>query len=77
VTQQNASASEELASASQQMKAQAQQLKLLVSFFKVFGTTKNKTVTSFSEMQIEKYTKIEEDSDENTTNDTSSNFVQF
>ncbi len=76
VTQQNASASEELASASEEMSSQAEQLKELVGFFKLDGlnhTTTTKTNTPISTHTPSKVTETSSSLDSNSN----SNFVQF
>jgi len=69
VTQQNASASEELASASQEMNSQATHLKKLISFFKVDSTQQATTNVFKTETttQPTQTASVKEDSD----------FVQF
>ena len=74
VTQQNASASEELASASEEMSSQAEHLKELVSFFKVTGVSINTpTVNVLQASNV--LEDANETSEENYDND--NNFVQF
>jgi methyl-accepting chemotaxis protein len=75
VTQQNASASEELASASEEMSSQADHLKELVSFFSVSSSSSAiKTAASVSAPK-QKEAKAKRVSNEKNTDN--SNFVQF
>lgn len=71
VTQQNASASEELASSSEEMNAQADHLQELVSFFKVTGVATNIPAPKVSKTKDTTKTTKKLESDNN------SNFVQF
>ena len=72
VTQQNASASEELASASEEMSSQADLLKDLVSFFKVSATAGEVSAVKVAP-KVVKSREVEPE----TTPDNNSNFVQF
>jgi len=74
VTQQNASASEELASASEEMSAQADLLKELVSFFKTTGTPASAVRPSVIPENTSHNTPSS--NTESVTND-NNNFVQF
>ncbi len=77
VTQQNASASEELASASEEMSSQAEQLKELVSFFKLNGNKTTNTHKHQKLAHIDRAPKNDEEISASASNDTSANFVQF
>ena len=74
VTQQNASASEELASASEEMSSQAAHLKELVSFFKVSASTTVSKVglTAHKPIEVKEQSAKQEENVQNN-----SNFVQF
>ncbi|QOY55293.1 CZB domain-containing protein [Candidatus Sulfurimonas marisnigri] len=72
VTQQNASASEELASASEEMSSQATHLKELVSFFKITGVTNQVSIQKTAPTA-----KIVKDNEPEANLENSNNFVQF
>ncbi|MEA2098794.1 MAG: methyl-accepting chemotaxis protein [Campylobacterota bacterium] len=71
VTQQNASASEELASASEEMNAQADHLKELVKFFKIDGVNHTNIVKK-ADLAVQN-----KNSTPNTNSNSNNNFVQF